>query len=150
MQLQDFAFSHLYRVRWADLDPQDVVYNPRYLVFFDNAVTDHMAALGFPYPAGLSVADADLMAVHTEITYRASARMSDELRVGARVGRIGRTSLRYLFGIWRDDRLLVEGAIDYVCVGLDERRPQPLPQRFVDSILAFEAITPERKVLVPA
>lgn len=150
MAPQDFAFSHLCRVRWADLDPQDVVYNPRYLVFFDNAVTDHMAALGFPYPAGLSVVDADLMAVHTEVTYRASARMSDEIRVGARVGRLGRTSLRYLFGIWRDDRLLVEGGIDYVCVESRTRRPLPLPQRFVDSILAFEAVAPERKALMPA
>lgn len=147
MQLQDFAFSHLHRVRWADLDPQEVVFNPRYFVFFDNAITDHMAALGFPYPAGLSVADADLMAVHTDATFRASARMNDEIRVGARVGRIGRTSLRYLLGIWRDGQLLVEGSIDYVCVGLKERRPQPVPQSFIDSVLAFEGVAPERKVM---
>lgn len=146
MKKQDFAFSHLYRVRWADLDPQQVVYNPRYLVFFDNAVTDHMAALGFPYPTGLSVVDADLMAVHTEITYRASARMNDEIRVGARVGRIGRTSLHYLFAIWRDEQLLVEGGIDYVCVDPREYRPRSLPQRCIDSILAFEVVAPERKV----
>lgn len=145
MQPQDFAFSHLYRVRWADLDPQGVVYNPRYFVFFGNAVTDYMAGLDFPFPEGVSVVGADLMVVNTAATFRGSARMNDEVRVGARVGRIGRTSLRYVLGIWREDQLLVEGSIDYVCVGLQERAPRPVPQVFTDRILAFERVAPERK-----
>ena len=150
MRSEDFVFSHLYRVRWADLDPQEVVFNPRYFVFFDNAVTDYMAAIGFPYPAGLSVLAVDTMAVHAEATFHASARMNDEIRVGVRVGRIGHTSLRYLIGIWRDGELLVEGRLDCVCVGLQQRRPQPVPQAYIDSILAFETLAPERKSLVPA
>ena len=150
MQLEDFAFSHLYRVRWADLDPQEVVFNPRYFVFFDNAITDYMAELGFPYPAGLSVLDVDTMAIHTDATFRSSARMNDEIRVGVRVERIGHTSLRYLLGIWREGELLVEGSLDCVCVGLHEHRPRPVPQAYIDAILAFEIIAPERRIATAA
>ena len=37
-----FGFFHPLRVRWSELDPQGIVFNPNYLVYFDIAVTEYM------------------------------------------------------------------------------------------------------------
>ena len=53
MAKQDFNFFHRLRVRWAEVDRQDIVFNGHYLTYFDLAMTEYLRAMGFPYPAGL-------------------------------------------------------------------------------------------------
>jgi acyl-CoA thioester hydrolase len=139
MQRQDDAFLYRYRVRWADLDPQDIVFNPNYFVFFDSAMNDYMLAIGYSLRGGLAGDDADMLAVHTEAEFRASARLDDDLAVGVRLGRLGRTSLQFVFPVWRGEELLVAGRITYVAVGLHSRRPMPVPPRFIAAIHAHPA-----------
>lgn len=140
----DFAFFEPMRVRWADVDMQGIVFNPNYLVFADNAMTEYMRAAGFPYPQALMPA-ADLFAVSSSVDFKASARFDDELRIGARVERIGRTSFRFRFGVFRGDELLADIRTTYVCAATGEdRRSVPVPERFIVAVEGFERVKPDR------
>jgi hypothetical protein len=46
----DFTFFHTLRVRWAEVDRQDVVFNGHYFLYFDVAVSEYWRAIGFNYP----------------------------------------------------------------------------------------------------
>ncbi|TCZ65939.1 acyl-CoA thioesterase [Roseicella aquatilis] len=143
--LDDFAFAHRIRVRWAELDPQRIVFNAHYLTYFDVALSEYMRAIDFKAPDGLAKQGCDIVLANANLDFRASARYDDELLLAARVAQLGRTSLRFRMGCFRGDRLLVEGRMSYVAVTLAEHVPVPLPEPFVERILAFERVPPERK-----
>lgn len=134
MERKDVGFIHRCRVRWADLDPQDIVFNPNYFVFFDTAFNDYMHAIGYPLRQGLANDGADMLAVRAEAEFRGSARLDDNLDIGVAAIRLGRSSMEFAFPLWHGDRLLVLGRITYVTVGLQDRRPRPLPSGFVAGI----------------
>ena len=52
MRREDFTFLHRLRVRWVEVDRQDVVFNGNYFLYFDVAVTEYWRAIGIPYPGG--------------------------------------------------------------------------------------------------
>lgn len=141
----DFAFFEPMRVRWADVDMQGIVFNPNYLVYADNAMTEYMRAVGFPYPQALLPFGADIFAAGSQIDFKASARFDDELKVGARVERIGRTSFRFRIGVFREGALLSDIRTTYVCATAGETRSvMPVPETFIAVVEAFETRKPER------
>lgn len=139
-----FACVHPIRVRWAETDAHRVVFNPQYFVYFDVAYTEYMRALGVPFPDGLASMRVDMLAVNATANFRSSARYDDEIEVGARVARVGRTSLRYDFAIWRGGEALVDGSVTYVVVDLEQRTPRAVPERLLERVEAFERVAPER------
>ena len=143
--LQDFTFFHPLRVRWAELDPQGIVFNPNYFMYADLAVTEYMRAVGFVYPAAFEKHGTDTFTVNASANFRAPAGYDDELRIGVRTARIGRTSLRFEIGVFRDEQLLADVSMTYVNATRDSRTPAPVPQEFIDRILAFEQTAPTRK-----
>jgi len=50
MKREDFTFVHSLRVRWAEVDRQDVVFNGHYFLYFDVAVAEYWRAIGFSLP----------------------------------------------------------------------------------------------------
>ena len=60
MQRQDFRFSHRLRVRWVEVDMQQIVFNGHYLMYFDTAVTDYWRRLAMPYAATMQQLGGDL------------------------------------------------------------------------------------------
>jgi len=141
---EDFRFFHDLRVRWAEVDPQGIVFNGNYLVYADVAFTEYMRTIGFPYPAGLEPFGTDLFAVNASLDYHASARFDDELEIGVRVDRIGRTSLRFLVGVFRDQEPLVSIRLTYVNATREDVTPTPVPDEFAERIRAFERTEPSR------
>ncbi|MET0282990.1 MAG: thioesterase family protein [Polyangiales bacterium] len=143
-QRADFAFVHELRVRWSEVDPQGVVFNPNYLVYADIAMGEYMRALGHAFTLEPS-SGTDIFAVHAELNFYDSAKYDDQLVIGARCTYVGRTSYRVLFAIFRDGELLTEVRNAYVHASLRERKPLPLPDALVASIDAHERIPPQRK-----
>lgn len=138
---EDFAFSHPLRVRWSEVDPQSIVFNPNYMVYADIAMGEYLRALGHTFTSEAIT----LFAVHAEVDFFGSARYDDELEIGARVAYLGRSSFRMLYGIFRGTQLLTEVRIAYVHAGLIDRKSHPLPAELVATILAHERVPPERK-----
>jgi acyl-CoA thioester hydrolase len=141
-----FTFSYRFRVRWAEVDRQGVVFNPHYFAYADLGCTEYFRAIGFPYPEGLESLGCDLYAVSAQGNFRGSARYDDELELAYRTALLGRTSVRFETRIDRGDALLFEGALVYVCVDLRSRAPAALPAELVECICAFERTPPGRKI----
>ena len=143
--LQDFAFFYPLRVRWAELDPQGIVFNPNYFMYADLAVTEYMRAVGFVYPSAFEEHGTDTFTVNASANFRAPAGYDDELRIGIRTAQIGRTSMRFEIGVFRDGQLLADVSMTYVIATRDARTPAPVPQALIDRILTFERTPPTRK-----
>ena len=139
-QRQNYTFFHSLRVRWAEVDPQGIVFNGNYLTYLDVATTEYYRQLGMSYPADLLRGGGDLFAVKSTLEYRAPAHFDDWLDIGTRVARLGRSSLVFELGIWRDEQLLTVGELVYA--DANERQSQPLPDWLPEKIRAFERQSP--------
>ena len=142
MPKQDFAFSHRLRVRWAEVDRQDIVFDGHYLTYFDLAMTEYLRAMGFPYPAGLLDAGSDLFVVKAIVEYKASAHYDEEIDIYCRVARIGHSSLQFLFEIHRGDDMLVSGENIYVNADPKTKQSASVPEVLRNAIKRFERIDP--------
>lgn len=142
MERTEFSLLHRLRVRWAEVDPQNVVFNPRYFEYFDVAVSEYWRAIDYPYPGAMTAAGTDVFAVKATAGFHASARYDDELDIGCRVARLGRSSMQYLLGIWRGTEHLTTGELVYVHVQVATNKPVPLPEKLREAILRFERIPP--------
>lgn len=94
------------------------------------------------YPADLLRGGGDLFAVKSTLEYRAPAHFDDWLDIGTRVARLGRSSLVFELGIWRDEQLLTVGELVYVYADANERQSQPVPDWLREKIRAFERQSP--------
>ena len=102
MPRDDFACAHRLRVRWAEVDMQKIVFNAHYLTYLDTAIADYWRAIGLPYPDGyLERYGCDMFLRKATVDYLGSAQYDDELEVLCRASRLGRSSLTFLFEVWR-------------------------------------------------
>jgi acyl-CoA thioester hydrolase len=123
--LEDFAFTHTVRVRWTEVDATAIAFNSTYLVYFDLAITEFLRAT-----TNLKLL-ADLFLVRSNLEYRRPARFDDELTLGARVVRIGRTGFTAQLAVFRGADLLVDGNNVYVHAPGEPPTPARLPDDFV-------------------
>ena len=144
MRRDDFTFLHTLRVRWAEVDRQDVVFNGNYFLYFDVAVAEYWRAIGIPYPDGyVNSYGTDVYAVKATAEYHGSATYDDMLDVGCRVGRIGRSSLQFVFGVWNGEEHITSGELIYVNADTRTRKSAPWAQAFRKAVLDFERVAPE-------
>ncbi len=85
-----------------------------------------------------------------EVEYHASAEYDDEVDVGVRVGRLGRSSFDFCVEIHRGDQLLVSGKVIYVNADPVARKSAPLPDFLRSAIKAFERTAPAELNGAPA
>jgi acyl-CoA thioester hydrolase len=142
MRREEFTFSHSLRVRWAEVDRQDVVFNGNYFLYFDVAITEYWRAIGFPYPEALVAQGGDFFAVKATAEYHGSARYDDVLDVCCRVGRIGRSSMQFVLAIYRGAEHITSGELIYVHAALASRAPAPVPGALREAVLAYEKTPP--------
>ena len=114
MRRDAFRFVHRLRVRWAEVDKQDIVFNGHYLTYFDVAITEYWREMGVAYPAIVERWGSDLFVVKAGIEYHAPAHFDDVLDIGVRVAQIGNSSLQFGVGIFRADQHLIGGELIYV------------------------------------
>lgn len=116
------------RVRFSDCDVQGIVYNPNYLVYWDDAFTDYMDAIGCSWDFMVGRGD-DVVLARTEIDYRRSARMGQVVSTEARVTGIGRSSIifEYRSTDHSTGETIVEGRQVQVIVDHETMRPKRVP-----------------------
>ena len=152
MKLQEgFAAGHRLRVRYNEVDLQNIVFNANYLVYADIAVTEYFRALnggesGFFAEDGGAFGDpdGDTMVRHAEVDFLASAKADDELDLNMRVSRLGKTSFNLQVRMMRGDEHLNDVNLTYVYVLKSTWKKAPLPDHFINLVDSFEQIEPER------
>ncbi len=138
MKRQDFRFAHRLRVRWVEVDMQQIVFNGHYLMYFDTAVTDYWRQLAMPYAATMAQLGGDMYVKRASVEYHASAEMDDFLEVCMRCDRIGNSSMTFAGAIFRGDELLITGDLVYVYADPVAKKSQPVPPALRDMLEAFE------------
>ncbi len=134
----DFRFHHRLRVRWVEVDAQQVVFNGHYLTYLDVAATDYWRAVGLPYPDAFRRAGGDIFVRRNTLEYHAPARLDDWLDMGIRCERIGNSSLTLQWAAWCQGRLIVSGEVVYVHTSLENGRPDPVPVSLRAQLEAWE------------
>ncbi|RZS37911.1 acyl-CoA thioester hydrolase [Herbihabitans rhizosphaerae] len=136
----DFWFFWPTRVRYSEIDGQGVVFNAHYLTYFDTALTEYLRAL--PYSYGLGGTDgADFHIVKSTVEYAAPIRFDQEIEVGVRTARLGRSSVTFDLAIFdkAGDRALSIGEIVWVNTDTTEHRATALPEAFIEAVRARES-----------
>jgi acyl-CoA thioester hydrolase len=123
----DFRFFHSLRVRWAEVDLQRVVFNGNYLLYFDVAFTEFWRATELPDPIAQQKAGCELFVRKAEIEYLGSATFDDELDIGVRCEKLGRSSMTIKIAIFLANELLIEGVMIYVYADAQEKKSLPIP-----------------------
>jgi YbgC/YbaW family acyl-CoA thioester hydrolase len=148
----EFRFLDRQRVRWAEVDMQQVVFNAHYLTYVDTAMGAFWRALALPYAETLAALGGDLFVRKATLEYLAPARYDDPLDIGIRCAGVGRTSLRFVAGVFRGDELLVHGEIVYVWTDPPSagapQRPRAVPPELAEVFRAHEAGEPMLSVEV--
>ncbi|WP_049819958.1 acyl-CoA thioesterase [Bradyrhizobium japonicum] len=129
MSREQFWFFHPFRVRYSEIDGQGVVFNAHYLTYFDTTITEYFRALGFDQYADAQASGIDFHVVKSLIEYKAPVRFDWELDVGARVARIGNSSLVFELAIFLKGgtEALVTGEIVWVYTNQETHRPVTIP-----------------------
>jgi acyl-CoA thioester hydrolase len=132
----DFRFFHRLRVRWAEVDLQRVVFNGNYLLYFDVAFTEFWRGTGLPSVLEQNELGIELFARKAEIEYLASAHFDDELDIGVRCEKIGRSSLAMALAIFRGDELLILGSLVYVYADAQAKQSVEIPAQWRSALTA--------------
>lgn len=102
----DTGFSHRFRVRYAEVDPQSVVFNARYLDYADLIITEFWRDLGVHFTGEDAL---EFHVARAEVDFRRPIR-ADEWVVGrAKVERIGNSSIATRIALHGE----IEGAPDH-------------------------------------
>ena len=140
MSREQFWFFHPFRVRYSEIDGQGIVFNAHYLTYFDTAITEYFRALGYDQYADSQNTGIDFHVVKSLIEYKAPIRFDQEIDVGARVARIGNSSLVFELAIFLKGGSdpLVTGEIVWVYTSQQSHRPVSIPASMRELIAARE------------
>jgi acyl-CoA thioester hydrolase len=121
-------YPHLLAVptRWMDNDVYGHVNNVVYYSYFDTVVNGYLISSG-----DLDIEKSRVigLVVETQCRYFKPITFPDAVHAGLRVARLGKSSVRYEIGIFRNDEetAAAQGHFVHVYVDRESRRPTTLP-----------------------
>lgn len=110
--------------RWLDNDIYGHVNNVHYYSYFDTVIADFLIRAGGLDPWRAPVIG---IAVETGCRFHRSLAFPDTVHAGLRVGRLGRTSVRYEIGLFRNDEDVASADGHFVHVFVERERQHPVP-----------------------
>src|SRR6476620_10119777 len=114
----DAPFVHKLRVRYGECDPQGLVFNANYLLYFDVVFTELWRAGVGPWQEMVE-RGVDAVVAEANIEFR------------AQIVRLGRTAITTRIDVMRGGELLVAGRLRHVCVSTptsdDSMQTRPWP-----------------------
>ncbi len=121
---------------------QKIVFNGHYLTYIDTAVTAYWGRVALPYETAFPLLGGELYVKKATLEYHASARMDDDLSVGMKCSKLGKSSMVFEAGIFRGDKLLISGELIYVFADPQTQTSKPIPEALRNILLIFEAGQP--------
>jgi acyl-CoA thioester hydrolase len=114
--------------RWLDNDIYGHINNVNYYSFFDTAIAHWLIDEG-----GLDPWRSEVIGycVESGCRFRKGARFPDRITAGLKVTKLGRSSVTYAIGIFRndDEQAAADGYFVHVFVDRASERPAPIPER---------------------
>ena len=95
-------FEHRVKVRYGETDQMGVVHHANHLLYLEEARTEYLASLGYPYPE-VERSGIGLPVRGLEVRYRSPALYGDELVVELGVDSVRAASVRFTYRLSRAD-----------------------------------------------
>ena len=128
--------------RWNDNDVYGHVNNVEYYGYFDTVINEYLIAEG-----GLDIVAGEAIGLCAEshCAYHGPIAFPSVVEAGLRVGKLGRSSVRYELGIFREghDEAAAEGHFVHVFVDRENRRPTPIPPQLRAALERLQVPVPE-------
>lgn len=136
MARSEFRFSWRMRARYAEIDAQSVVFNSRYLEYFDIGITEYWRAVGM---YDTPVTD-EFHVARAVVEYKSPILLDEEFDMCVRCAKIGRSSMTFLFEIHGagGEDLRATGEEISVHVAEVRGRPAPVPDRIIAMFEGYE------------
>lgn len=130
-----YAYTHQLRSRYGETDKMGYVYYGRYLEYFEEARTEMIRSLGFPYTR-LEENGIMLPVVHTEVDYKAPIFYDELMRISVTLFDIPAVKLETYYEVYTDRRESphILGKVILCFMNEDNRRPCRAPADFVDNL----------------
>jgi acyl-CoA thioester hydrolase len=124
----DYPHTHTLQTRWKDNDVYGHVNNVEFYSYFDTAINAWLISEG-----GLDIEGGEVIGVCAEshCEFSAAVAFPDALEVHLRVGKLGRSSVRYELAVAKggEPDPVATGHFVHVFVDRESRRPVPIPDR---------------------
>jgi acyl-CoA thioester hydrolase len=122
--------------RWMDNDAYGHVNNVHYYSYFDSAVNSWLVGEGLLDIVGSPVIG---LVVESGCTYFESVAFPERLEAGIAVAHLGRSSVRYVIGIFKEGAELAAAQGHFVHVHVDRatQRPVEIPARTREALNAL-------------
>ena len=131
--LPEYPHRHAIPTRWNDNDVYGHVNNVEYYAFFDTVINAYLIGAG-----GLDIHRGEVIGLCAEshCAYRAAFGFPETVFAGLRVGKLGRTSVRYEIGLFSEGarEAAAEGWFLHVFVGREDRRPAEIPAQVREAL----------------
>ena len=130
------------RVRYAEADPQEIVFYGNYVTFQDESLMAFLREIGYGHSDDWGW---DLHVVHMEMDYRAPARVGDVLENEFRITGIGEASIDSEYRARRkaDGTVIAEGSLTHVAVDEPQGESIRVPDAFRDAVVAYQDEPPD-------
>ncbi len=130
----DWPVTYARKIRYSDTDAQGIVFNGNYSTYIDDTITDYFDAIGYQW------GEVEVVLRRMEIDFHSPGRLGETLVTGARVERVGNSSMTMVMRVWESEteRLVVEARQVQVVVSPETFRPVPVPNELVAAIEAVQ------------
>jgi|SRR5262245_10702091 len=126
LRLERYEHAHPIRVRYGDSDQMGVAYYANYLVWFEVGRTEWLRARGYAYRT-LENEGVFLPVTEAYCRYLAPSRYDDLIYVVTKLGKLGRTVVRFDYRILKEDGTLAATGHTEHCFLSREGRPVRAP-----------------------
>ena len=119
-----YRFFHALTTRWHDNDVYGHVNNVVYYSYIDTAVAMYLTSRGL-----IDVTRPTAVVAETGCRYHRPIAFPDRVTVGLLVAHLGRSSVRYEIGLFRNDEAAAAAEAQFTHVYVDRAtmRPTPIP-----------------------
>jgi acyl-CoA thioester hydrolase len=136
-------FVHRLRVRYAECDPQGVVFNAHYLAYVDHTITELWRAAFGGYQTMLD-RGVDIVVAEVHMRFLGSARFDEELELEGVVAHLGTTSITTNHRFRRlTGEPLLEARIRHVFVDSRTAAKTPIPDWARAGLAPWHMVEPE-------
>jgi len=141
-----FGFSTRFRVRYAEIDGQRIVFNSRYLEYTDVAATEYWEWTGIAAALGEAWTATEFHVRHAGVDYLKPFVWGDTVEASVRLERIGGSSLTQRYELAHAETGLLHAAVTLTIVNvhLPSGRPAPIAGEVRQFLEALVVAQPDR------
>ena len=123
------AYISKLKVRYSEVDRQNIVYNSHYLTYYDISLSEMLDSL-FDQEEYIKKTNNEFHTVAAQLNFKNPARLNDEVNIFTAIKKIGNSSITFTQEIYRDgsDELINEAEIIWVNTNQDEMKPTSIPE----------------------